>query len=110
VSRPYYQISILKRGTNEAAMKIHFSCSNDEIYDGELVTFPDSGHLSARMAGIDFNLVSDGVDDRGTYQTNMIEATAVAAALVQYLKDGTGRLRRGDRFQPRPGNGNYQRG
>ena len=64
--------------------------SNDEIYDGRLVTFPTPDHLSTEM-GVAFLHVPDGIYDRGKTQTNRREAQMVAPRVVDYLKDETGR-------------------
>lgn len=64
--------------------------SNQEIYGGELVTFPTPDHLSPEM-GVAFTFVPDGIYGRGRSQTNPVEARAVARRLIDYLRDGSQR-------------------
>ena len=64
--------------------------SNDQIYKGELVTFPTPNHLSPDM-GVAMTVVPDAIYERGRSQTNPVEARAVAHRLIDYLRDGSGR-------------------
>ena len=64
--------------------------SNDEIYDGELVTFPTPDQLSPDL-GVRFRFVPDGTYGRGSSQTNPVEARAVARRLIECLSDGSSR-------------------
>ncbi len=58
------------------------SLSNKEFYENKLVIFPSPG--SRTKMGLAFHYLEDAVYDRGKTRTNVIEAEAVADAVIQH--------------------------
>jgi hypothetical protein len=59
--------------------------SNESFYDGRLVTFPSASDQSETL-GVQFQLVKDGVYDRGNKRDNLREAQAVAQRVLEHFR------------------------
>ena len=59
--------------------------SNENIYDGSLITFPAADQQSDDK-GVHFIHVADGVYDRGATSTNRVEAMVVADRVLKHLE------------------------
>lgn len=60
--------------------------SNDQFYDNKLLIFPSPG-VNPHARGLRFRHVPEGVYDRGGSRANLIEAQAVAEAVMEHARN-----------------------
>lgn len=84
----------LASGTPERMLKWHYrsrhesliAVSNQEFYDNQLMIFPSSG-INPQAKGLNFNHLPDTTYDRGGSRSNIGEAQAVAAAVMEHARN-----------------------
>lgn len=59
--------------------------SNDQFYDNRLLIFPSPG-VNPHARGLRFRHVPDGIYDRGVSRANLVEARAVAEAVMEHAR------------------------
>jgi superfamily I DNA and/or RNA helicase len=59
--------------------------SNEQFYDNKLLIIP-SAFAETATTGVKFRFIRDGIFDRGASRTNIVEARAVANAVVEHAR------------------------
>jgi very-short-patch-repair endonuclease/DNA polymerase III delta prime subunit len=81
------------RGAPESMLSWHYrsrhqsliAVSNDQFYDNKLLIFPTSG-ANPYARGLSMTHLTDAIYDRGKSRANLIEAKAVAEAVLEHAK------------------------
>jgi very-short-patch-repair endonuclease len=83
----------LAQGMRQTMLRWHYrsrhhsliKVSNEQFYDNKLLIIP-SAFAETATTGVKFRFIRDGIFDRGGSRTNIIEARAVANAVVEHAR------------------------
>jgi very-short-patch-repair endonuclease len=83
----------LAQGMRQTMLRWHYrsrhhsliKVSNEQFYDNKLLIVP-SAFAETATAGVKFRFIRDGIFDRGASRTNIVEARAVANAVVEHAR------------------------
>jgi very-short-patch-repair endonuclease len=83
----------LAQGMRQTMLQWHYrsrhhsliKVSNEHFYDNKLLIIP-SAFAETPAAGVKFRFIRDGIFDRGASRTNIVEARAVANAVIEHAR------------------------